>query len=413
MERVKVDITAVSPLSLGTFKSYGGTLIESARFISGSLLRGAVGSSRQSHRDDVDALCGDGLRPGVRFPNCYPSDGSLIRHTPMTAMSCKHHPGFKGDDENNNPHHGAVDLLTRHLAYDTLNPPGEPARWNISLPFHYICQYAHGGGCCNGRVDQFSEFYLEKRPHQFARMRAYTHRLTRAAINRGRLTAEDEMLYTVEALNEQQRFVGVTHITEELVELFIKYVRSITLIGGRTSRGFGEVEIMATAERDSALTINERVEMFNCFYQKFYEELRKIKLPGREENPPHKGMMFTINLESTTILRTLEGLPSLLLTPAMLKEAMGIAPDEGPPIELVTHYVSHRMASGWHTAWGLPKEVLLGTEPGSIYVFRTDDYESLAPYLQRLEELGLGLWREDGYGQVTVCHPFHLEVNPI
>jgi CRISPR-associated protein Csx10 len=86
--------------------------------------------------------------------------------------------------------------------------------------------------------------------------------------------------------------------------------------------------------------------------------------------------------------------------------------------ELIAQYTQPKYVSGWQTIWKLPKEVLLASSMGGLYVFAADTsapsaMDLLAKALKMLEAQGIGEMREDGYGQITVCDPFHLEVNPV
>jgi CRISPR-associated protein Csx10 len=59
--------------------------------------------------------------------------------------------------------------------------------------------------------------------------------------------------------------------------------------------------------------------------------------------------------------------------------------------------------------------VELASSAGSVYGFRWDpewgplDFEAL----ERLEETGVGERTDEGFGELMVCHPFHLEVEPV
>jgi len=69
------------------------------------------------------------------------------------------------------------------------------------------------------------------------------------------------------------------------------------------------------------------------------------------------------------------------------------------------------MASGWSTAWGLPKPTALAARMGSVYAFRWEGtVDELLPELERIEQEGVGERRDEGFGECLVCHPFHLEV---
>jgi CRISPR-associated protein Csx10 len=68
-------------------------------------------------------------------------------------------------------------------------------------------------------------------------------------------------------------------------------------------------------------------------------------------------------------------------------------------------------AGGWADTWGMMKPTALAAKMGSAYVFEWDgNEEELVPQLERLETEGVGLRRDEGFGECLVCHPFHQEV---
>ena len=93
------------------------------------------------------------------------------------------------------------------------------------------------------------------------------------------------------------------------------------------------------------------------------------------------------------------------------------AADLGFPlkVELVQSWAHHGEAGGWSTVWGLPKPVSPALVTGSTFLFRVPrgGGEDLAfKTLKRcliLEREGIGQRREEGFGWLKICTPFHLE----
>jgi CRISPR-associated protein Csx10 len=417
MAKVEIRITAESPISLGTTKAYGGTLIESGRYITGGHLRGALGSIRQyvaaSEQHEIDLLLGAPGQPGINFPNCYPiksRDGSAYP-LPLTAHSCKRASGFKVDDKDN---HGVADTLLLQLSYDRVGAEG--GKWPIPLPFKFRCDE------CGNRTEPYEKVAERWGVGKYTMSEVSLHRQTRVAINRKRLTAEQSQLYSVQAIDEGSIFVGAADVEDGRIELFSKWLEKIERIGGRTSRGFGRVSVNA-----SGSTVHEnvrgRLADFNDKYSEIEDSLCGI---AGEVTVADKHRLFSVNLRSDALLRTLEGLPSLEFNEEMLGDALsrivnGQQPDEllkRLNLRLIAQYTQPTQVSGWQTAWRLPKEVLLASRMGGLYVFSAnaidaDDYDSLIAMLEKLQAEGIGEMREDGYGQITICDQFHLEVEPV
>jgi len=91
-----------------------------------------------------------------------------------------------------------------------------------------------------------------------------------------------------------------------------------------------------------------------------------------------------------------------------LKEEFGL-----DNVELLCAFNSTREVLGWNAAWGLPKEMEMAIEKGSAFFFKCDtEQENLCELLKQIELRGVGLRREEGFGRVYVCDPFHIKHLP-
>ena len=97
----------------------------------------------------------------------------------------------------------------------------------------------------------------------------------------------------------------------------------------------------------------------------------------------------------------------MVLTAPMLQEMTGC----DTHVELVRSFASYDYVGGWNAAWGLPKEIDLITRMGSVFVFYTSEIDSWIPVLKTLEKVGIGRRREEGFGQILICGPFHLRTH--
>lgn len=420
MAQVLITIRAESPLSLGTVKAYGGTLIESGSFVSGGQLRGALAALKSyasaDEKHELDELLGKPNEAGICFPNCYLTNSRPAYPVPLTARTCKQHGGLRGEKKQDRKRHGVADTLLMQLSYDRIARDGE--RFRIPLPFQYKCP------ACGNRTQNYSGIVEYRGGGEYSAPELYTHRQTRAAINRARLTAEDGQLYSVRAIDEGSQFMGFLEVDETRLEVARRWLKRIARIGGRTSRGFGRVKVtVRDAEPTMLPSLDDRIRDFNQRYREFEANLIDI---AHQPPEPETRILFTVNLRADALLRTQTGLPTVKFDEILLRDTCQAFLNDADGqklgsmrIEAIAHYTQAQHVSGWQTAWKLPKEVLLASQMGGLYLFAVDVGEvddarsALLSVLRTLEQFGIGEMREDGYGQVIICDPFHLEVNPV
>lgn len=393
-----IKVTLKSPLITGGRKPTGQA-VEAVQHIRGGLMRGAIAKAWLADSEDGEPdadfrqlFLNDGA--GI-FRNCYPGPNVL----PATAVGCKDFSGFlkKGDDEK----HGIFDTLLEQIA-------AEKAGW----------LYQPGCPCCNGRVDAKTGFYT-KSDQVYQLRNLSTRLLTRVAINRHRRVAEDELLYHLNAVDplstekkkgdlngsEERRKVslhGSIRVPSDLVSKVSDTLqKQVQWLGGGTSRGLGRVCVKVTKSNNSD-SLENRIAGFNEELQKLWEtycHLPNVKMDAFE------GTYFSIDLQSDAILTAADGWQrSIVLTAPMLQEIA----DCNVPVTLIRSFASYDCVSGWNAAWGLPKETELATRMGSVFIFHTPDVESWKLCLKTLENTGIGNRREEGFGQILICDPFHL-----
>jgi len=421
MITLTLKITPMSSLSLNFRKPYG-LFYETLKYIPGSMIQGALGgkllercsqkSFLRDHRscpDRTRCLFFTSHRRWI-VRNCYPSVRGGPNVFPATAKVCK----TNGED------HGVWDVLIPDLCYgEHLDRKG-----GLSLPNDLRCPY------CFDRLDGIAGFYEYGGGGRPKKIEPNVRRLARTAISRRRRTAEDGMLYSLEVLDGtalsgcsdelmKLSFVGSMVTGEEHVDEMVTELEGITRIGGGYSRGLGHVKVEVTdrksvneALKHSELEILTRLKAFNkriddvsAYYSRLFE------------SPRENSHYFAITLRSNVSLHTVEDgvrRPTTLLRVDDLKKELSEAGSSMnvdapvPELELLLAYASHELESGWSTAHGLPKEVCLSTKMGSVYVFGfKGDIENLARLLSSLEVRGVGENRAQGFGEITVCDPFH------
>ncbi|MEA5518036.1 CRISPR-associated RAMP protein Csx10 [Limnoraphis robusta] len=400
MNRIQLEIEALSPLAIGRHKP-GGSISEAQDYIPGSVIRGAFASvllqSNQNPEpnDDFHALFLN--ENSAIFQNAYPANPPK-NHTkidtvlvlPATVLSSKAKPGFK--DKGN----GVFDTLIDQFCaedYGQLYDPNCPKDYD--------------------RVDNFSGFYC-KIYDKYHPLSANKRLLTRVGINRKRATAEESILYSIEVLNESQPkkekpsiYRGAILVPDgELAEKlrdFINKHSELFRLGGSTSRGLGKVKIQAEL-RENIASVEDRIQQFNDNIKERWQLWGSLFGPASGKYSQER-TYFTLDLQSDAIL-TENWRRTTVISEAMLKE---FATDDDSSFQLEVAYSSYDYYSGWNAAWGLMKEVELVTNKGGVYLFSTTQPDLWFTALKTLESKGVGERTNEGFGQIQICNEFHLE----
>ncbi|MBE9079037.1 CRISPR-associated RAMP protein Csx10 [Romeria aff. gracilis LEGE 07310] len=420
MKEILLTITALSPLAIGRQKP-GGSVSEAQSYIPGSVIRGAIAAQmlRQSNSGDQPGGDFETLflsEDAAIFSNAYPTvRGRQPLVLPATAVSSKTNPGFQTETNSNG---GVFDtLMDRFCAegYGHLYDPNCPSD--------------------QGRVEPYGGFYSVE-DKKYRSHSAATRLLTRVGINRRRATAQEQMLYSIEALSETVRvkhkkaegedndeetyewspsnFGGTIRLADaELAEQLKKYIESrnpesgITQpsrlrLGGSISRGLGKVSIEATIQ-DYQSNAASRIAAFD---QTLRDRWETWKIFGTPDVPLAKNRtFFTIGLTSDAILSE-QWRRTTVISPEMLCQMAGVS-DSG--LELHASYSSYDHRSGWNAAWGLMKDVELVTKMGSVFLFSIPKEQENVwiSKLAKVERQGIGDRTSEGFGQVRICDEFH------
>lgn len=404
MKPIRLLIITESPLALGQAKT-GSSVSNVESYISGTVIRGAVAGNmlRQSQaegRDFSQAADSDFkslfIDHQAIFQNAYPAlTKNLglhpnVRVMPATALSAKNASGFKPDGN------GVFDTLIDRFcaeAYGMVYDPNCPTD--------------------GGRVDPFQGFYSVEDDKYYSHS-STTRLLTRVGINRRRNTAEDQVLYSIQVLNESKRdkqhsqemvFSSTIWVHEDLADPLRSYLNAQAKnirLGGAVSRGLGKVRL-ELPQYQPAQTLAQRIKDFNqtlkTRWQRWQIFQTQLLLPIEHR------CFFTVGLQSEAIL-TENWLRTMVISARMLQEATGLTSGD---LRLHAAYSSYGQRSGWNAAWGLPKDVELTTNSGSVFLFSMDDTELnlWQPKLAELEIRGIGKATSEGFGQIRVCDEFH------
>ncbi|MDZ7960983.1 MAG: CRISPR-associated RAMP protein Csx10 [Aulosira sp. DedQUE10] len=440
MKRIKLEITALSPLAIAAKKP--GSVSEAEDHIPGSVIRGAIAShilqlsNQQTPRIAEQNLAADGGEfaalflsdePAI-FHNAYPAVAKIVDESnphkskpdlisrviddrvmvlPTTAVSSKTDSGFKPKAN------GVFDTLIDRFCADAYNYPYDP-----SDPKSLKDK-------TDARIEPYSSFYSCKdgkyRSHSVS-----TRFLTRVGINRQRASSQDDILYSIEVLNESfvenpqgQNWHPVVYRSAIIVkdedlakslEQFINDNSQLFRLGGATSRGLGKVKIKAEIE-DATTNVEARIIEFN---QKLKNRWQLWSVFGKPENNLLEDRKyFTLDLQSDGIF-TENWRRTTVIAPKMLCKFLGLddefaklnSESQNDYLKLEVAYSSYNYRSGWNSAWGLMKDIELVTNRGGVYLFSTNQ-SKVIDKLKELELKGVGDRTTEGFGQVQICNEFH------
>jgi CRISPR-associated protein Csx10 len=427
MKRIKLKIIAFSPLGIGAKKP--GSISEAEDHIPGSAVRGAIAShilqlsNRQRPGIAQENLMENGGEfatlflgnaPAV-FQNAYPAVAKMRNPTsskmisqvveedvlvlPATAVSSKTDSGFKPNA------YGVFDTLIDRFCADGHNVPYDP-----SDPKSLQKK-------TDARVEPYGGFYSYKNG-EYRSHSVSTRFLTRVGINRQRATSQDEILYSLEVLNESflespqgKNWQPVVYRSAILVEDatlaqsltdFINENSTNFRLGGSTSRGLGKVQILAAME-DAVTDVEGRLTRFNQQLKERWQFWSSV-FPPPTNNPLTDRYFFTLDLQADAVLNE-NWRRTTVISPAMLCEFVGLEDDNSLKLEVA--YSSYNYRSGWNLSWGLMKDIELMTNRGAVYLFSTNQQDLWLEKLQELELTGVGDRTAEGFGQVQICNEFH------
>ncbi|MGC1527001.1 MAG: CRISPR-associated RAMP protein Csx10 [Phormidesmis sp.] len=413
MKRIELTIKALSPLAIGQRKP-GGSVSEALDYIPGTVIRGAIAKEILRH-SDTEPTAGDDFhklfldKTAAIFGNAYPAIAQIqpdkyrlstdpVQVIPASALSTKTSSGFKPVKA------GVFDSLIDSFCAKEQG-------------HFYVPNDLEGD-----LVDAFTGFY-SKSKQGYVSHKVSKRLLTRVGINRKRATAQDEILYSIEVMNESQgkhepqngkervqtvyRSSILAQDTTEFANNLWEFLQQNCThlrLGGSASRGLGKVRLISAKPVDETDNpIKNRVEAFNKTLKKRWDMWSV--LGDGAESPTEKRSFFSITLHADAILSE-NWRRTMVISPAMLAPLIGLSAND-----IYSHmvYSGYDYRSGWNAAWGLPKDTELMTKMGGVMMFsipkdwQNECYKDLA----NLERVGIGSRCSEGYGQLKVCDEFH------
>jgi CRISPR-associated protein Csx10 len=371
-------LESLSPLCIGSYKAT--QFIHTEEEIPGSVIRGAFARhiGMKKGKSSILKAVSD-----MRFGFFRPTLKNASYPFPLTSQQCKSSPGFRGKG------HGIFDSLLLNLVYEEI---GGETPWEVfEVPLRITCRE------CGSEIETVKGYYT--RNDRYTEVKVTHTSQTKVPIDRRRRSSREGKLYNIAGIEPHTKFVGRIWCPDEQVAEVMEALERFG-VGALTGRGFGSLNVKRNGNVNIG-TVEKRLEEFN---KKLLNVWKDISSLVRSENAPSEpeATYFTVDLLSPAILTY--PIPTTRLSLTI----------EGTRYEPVYWVTGPAFIGGWSPALGLPKSTHLGADIGSTYVFKTDlDLSTLLENLDELEKRGIGFRSNEGYGEILVCHPFHLEVTQV
>lgn len=388
MKLYRLTATLKSPLMIRRERqSYAPAALD---YLPGSTLRGALAAKylRLGGSPEDRTFRSLFVDQPIHFPNLLATNQPDVvpRVLPATAISCKRHPGFLGEDG-----HGVNDSLVATTV-------AKITKHRIRDDF-WLCRHSFGvTRICHSEMTPFAGVWNSEpaAPRKFELSMQYRRH---TGIDRATGTVASSIFFISQAIDaarsqpdqiwseEPQRLAGTIYLENEQIKILAQLIDGAVFAGGSRSRGFGETE----------LTLSE-IDAFRPDIAQWDTRFRKKLAECTGDLIRTEGVYFTVKLDSHAIL-----------VDKFLRSLWQFVPDF-PNVELVKRSAQAAVIRGWQYSSGLPKPDDVGIAMGSLFLFRYtgEDTTGLEQYLADITVKGVGLRREDGFGRISICEPLHV-----
>ena len=381
MSMIYVEIKANSPLALPS-RHFVSNEIDTLDYIPGSAFRGAIADklSKEWGYDDTK-FKGIFLDGKIKFGNLYLLKDGKGFPIPKSAKTCKYQNGFYP--------HGVFDFLLLTVRYRESK--------EIALD---ECP------TCKAPLVTFEGFYnIGTRERK--KIEPTKRLITRTAIDDRTQTAREGILYSMATIEEEQEFYGILDADSDSVVIEdkkLKYEDTSILregenlwVGLGKTRGLGNIEIKKIEKLEKIFPPEFVPGNLENRFNEFQRTLSPLNING-----------FSVTLYSDAIIMDKFMRYKSCIDEACLKEEFNM-----DNVKCICAFNAVREILGWNAAWGLPKEKELAIEKGSVFFFKFNaEQENPLETLKQIEEKGIGLRREEGFGRVYICDPFHINNVP-
>jgi CRISPR-associated protein Csx10 len=383
MKKKGIELGLVSPVCITKHRGVDN-VIRTQDYIPGSVFRGALAAE----------YIRNGLQDTDEFKNLFIDKKACFgdlrkagsKNVPLSALTCKYYPGWKSENRLE-PRHGIVDSVIPRLKYDLFSQ---------EMPKHIVeCQHQQ----CKGKnihMIPYAGYYAEKRLLNYKPVEIDKNIHVHTQVSEKMLTATAGTLYSIEGLTPDQTFSGVVSIDEDVDLANLEKIltdRTMLLLGCDKTRGMGKARVFKAIHSDG-MDIDNAVYQFNA------------KLSGDEMAI---NTWFTLTISSRTILldRYLFYKPIIDIEDLIDSVPEGI--EFWQACTLQRAWNQTEPVEGWNSLTGFPKAQEWAISAGSVFVFQCDRpiNENDLSFLHKLVDNGVGCRKEEGFGNISVCDPFH------
>ena len=323
---------------------------------------------------------------GIRVSDASATAQDAIVPFRITARTCPMVPGFISENG-----HGVVDTAIRAWIFE--QAVGDLERRDALLA-PYVMTCAVCGTpliACTGQV-------LQQAEHDW---RTVSVSLNPVSTNHRPTAASGQPWFTQTGtlLRGSTYYVARMDVPENLDALLRQVLGNGLIIGARRTRGQGLVRAELVARPDPLATTHTRIVAFNRALrneQRFYSAMNALAVSDDDG-----AWYFTLDTEAVQ--------PAYYRQPDPLAEIKAFR-----SVGIVRRWQRAYDEDGRNTATGLRSGRRLLLSGTFICRAAPDaDRSMLEQTLAYLETHGFGLGNERGFGLVTVCDPFHLELDPV
>lgn len=193
------------------------------------------------------------------------------------------------------------------------------------------------------------------------------------AINSKTKSVEDGMLFNSEYLQCDEKLIGDIVLPEGLVDENKEYT---IYLGKMKSKGFGKAVIKFGKYEKERVNLKARIE--------------KLQKQANEK-------ILTFDLQSDLVLP----FNTIYNVGEQFKTLVGIKDKEMEFIENKS-YINTGKLGGYNIINNIRKVDELVITRGSVLTYKIDDFNSILPKLEEIEEKGLGLRKNEGFGRVKI-----------
>ena len=402
MKRIPVRAKLLAPVALRRDRQSERS--ESMHSIPGTTVRGAIAAVYLQFRGEPDEtfhrlfLDEDSCRFGPLDP------GPII--APLTGIACKRE-GLR---------HTFVDQLWYRIAQHSLDG---------HIPDTLDTTLWRQCRVCHNDLKGFEGFLDVTDDRVVASPPVDTQVAAHVGIDRYTGTAADGIFYTLESLLPLRHGAGLRGwlMADEQaladLRLLLQETEGLISVGHHRTRGYGDIRLCLDAEDvDSGLG---EVSCWNDWNERLHRFLAEWSVTGLDS----ADFFFSLSFPSGAILvdRFLRYthdpaamVPWLPPMPSIREafpqqERAALNREETGKGHWVTAMTRQEPLRGWNAAHGLPRQDEWAVARGAVYVYRfrgkATQRDALCGKLQELAANGIGLRRNEGFGEVAISDEIH------